>query len=53
MTPDELLPKIKLQGELSRTLVLTRHKGQAIVMICEDYLENAFDNTGAGTQSSE
>jgi hypothetical protein len=37
MTPDELLPKMKLEGDESRTLVLTRYKGDSIVMICEDY----------------
>ncbi len=37
MTPDELLPRMKLEGDESRTLVLTRYKGASIVMICEDY----------------
>ncbi|MFN8376886.1 MAG: class I SAM-dependent methyltransferase, partial [Anaerolineae bacterium] len=41
MTPDELLPRMKLEGDLARTLVLTRYNGEAIVMICEDYQANA------------
>jgi hypothetical protein len=28
---------MKLEGDQSRTLVLTRYKGDSIVMICEDY----------------
>ncbi|NWF67657.1 MAG: methyltransferase domain-containing protein [Chloroflexi bacterium] len=39
MTPDELLPRIKLEGEHTRTLVLTRHGGDSIVLICADYGE--------------
>jgi SAM-dependent methyltransferase len=37
MMPDELLPKMKLEGDESCTLVLTRYKGAAIVLICDDY----------------
>jgi hypothetical protein len=37
MMPDKLLPKMKLEGDESCTLVLTRYKGAAIVLICDDY----------------
>ena len=37
VTPDTLIPQLKLKGSESRTLVLTRYQGQQIVMICEDY----------------
>jgi SAM-dependent methyltransferase len=36
ITPDELIAGLKLKGRESRTLVLTRWQGQAIVMICDD-----------------
>jgi len=38
VTPDVLIPQLKLKGSESRTLVLTRYQGQQIVMICEDYV---------------
>lgn len=34
VTPDELIPKLKLKGKEARTLVLTRCQGQQIVLIC-------------------
>ncbi len=37
VTPETLIPQLKLKGSESRTLVLTRYQGQQIVMICEDY----------------
>ena len=37
VTPKELTAKLKLKGEQSCTLVLTRHSGQPIVLICEDF----------------
>ncbi|MBK9746200.1 MAG: SAM-dependent methyltransferase [Chloroflexi bacterium] len=37
VTPDTLIPQLKLKGSESRTLVLTRYQGQQIVIICEDY----------------
>ncbi len=36
VTPDTLIPQLKLSGANSRTLVLTRCRGQQIVMVCED-----------------
>jgi SAM-dependent methyltransferase len=36
ITPEELIPKLKLKGSESRTLVLTRCQGQPIVLICQD-----------------
>ncbi|MEO8607783.1 MAG: class I SAM-dependent methyltransferase [Chloroflexota bacterium] len=35
LTPETLIPQLKLKGDESRTLVLTRLQGQPIVMICE------------------
>ncbi|MBI5669998.1 MAG: methyltransferase domain-containing protein [Chloroflexi bacterium] len=35
VTPDDLIPKLKLAGDEARTLVLTRCRGQQIVMVCE------------------
>lgn len=40
LTPEELIPKLKLKGEESATLVLTRHKNKMIVMICDDIAVN-------------
>ena len=37
VTPETLIPQLKLKGDESRVLVLTRCKGQQIVMICADY----------------
>jgi SAM-dependent methyltransferase len=37
VTPEMLIPQLKLKGSESRTLVLTRYQGQQIVIICEDY----------------
>jgi hypothetical protein len=37
VTPEVLIPQLKLKGDQSRTLVLTRCQGQQIVMICQDY----------------
>ena len=37
LTPDELIRKLKLKGEHSCTLILSRYAGQPIVMICADY----------------
>ena len=37
VTPETLIPQLKLKGEESRTVVLTRHEGKQIVMICEDF----------------
>jgi hypothetical protein len=36
LTPEELIPQLKLKGSESRTLVLTRLRGQPIVIICVD-----------------
>jgi THUMP domain-containing protein/RNA cap guanine-N2 methyltransferase len=36
MTPESVIPHLKLKGDLSRTLVLTQCQGKHIVMICED-----------------
>jgi len=36
LTPETLIPLLKLKGEESRTLVLTRLRGKPIVMVCED-----------------
>ncbi len=37
LTPEELIRKLKLKGDVSRTLVLTRYQGEPIVVICADY----------------
>ncbi|PJF22448.1 MAG: SAM-dependent methyltransferase [Phototrophicales bacterium] len=37
LTPETLIPQLKLKGDVSRTLVLTRYKNQPIVIICADY----------------
>lgn len=37
ITPEELQAKLKLKGDNSATVVLTRLRGQQIVLICEDY----------------
>jgi SAM-dependent methyltransferase len=37
MTPDEIIPRLKLKGSASCTLVLTRLEGEPIVMICENF----------------
>ncbi|MBZ0283671.1 MAG: methyltransferase domain-containing protein [Anaerolineae bacterium] len=34
ITPEELIPQLKLEGSESRTLVLTRYRGNPIVLIC-------------------
>ncbi|MCA0455810.1 MAG: methyltransferase domain-containing protein [Chloroflexi bacterium] len=38
VTPETLIPQLKLKGRDSRVLILTRCKGQQIVMICADYV---------------
>lgn len=37
ITPDTLIPRLKLKGDQSVTLILTRHDGDQIVLICADY----------------
>lgn len=37
ITPEALTAGLKLKGDASRTLVLTRHENRPIVMICADY----------------
>lgn len=37
LTPESLIPQLKLKGTQSRTLILTRYENQPIVMICADY----------------
>jgi hypothetical protein len=37
VTPEVLIPQLKLKGSQSRTLVLTRFQGQPIVIICAPY----------------
>jgi protein-L-isoaspartate O-methyltransferase len=41
LTPEELTAKLKLKGNQSRTVVLTRHAGEPIVIICADIDPNA------------
>lgn len=36
MTPETLIPQLKLRGDNSRTLVLTRFQGQPVVIVCRD-----------------
>ncbi len=36
VTPETLIPQLKLTGDESRTLVLTRCKGQQVILICRD-----------------
>jgi hypothetical protein len=40
VTPESLFAQLKLKGENSVTLVLTRLKGMQVVIICEDYPAN-------------
>ncbi|MFW5772912.1 MAG: THUMP-like domain-containing protein [Phototrophicaceae bacterium] len=44
LTPETLIPRLKLKGSQSRTLVLTRHAGQPIVMICADFVPSQQTN---------
>jgi hypothetical protein len=37
VTPEVLIPQLKLKGDVSRTLVLTRCRGEQIVIICQDF----------------
>lgn len=37
VTPETLIPQLKLKGDESRTLILTRCQGRQIVMICADW----------------
>lgn len=37
LSPEELIAKLKLKGDQSRVLALTRCRGQQIVIVCEDY----------------
>lgn len=37
VTPDTLIPQLRLSGDEERVLVLTRCRGQQIVMICAEY----------------
>ncbi len=36
VTPESLIPQLKLKGDVSRTIVLTRFQGAQIVLICAD-----------------
>jgi len=36
MTPEEMIPRLKLKGDESRLLVFTRHAGQPVVLICAE-----------------
>ena len=38
VTPEELIAKLKLNGSGSRTIVLTRCRGEQIMMICRDLM---------------
>ncbi len=38
VTPDTLIPQLKLKGDESRVLVLTRSQGRQIVMICAEFV---------------
>ena len=38
ITPEQLSAKLKLKGDKSCTLAMTRHNEQPIVLICEDYV---------------
>lgn len=40
LTPETLIPRLKLKGSQSRTLVLTRQADQPIVIICADFVPN-------------
>ncbi len=44
LTPETLIPKLKLKGDRSRTLVLTRMNTQAVVLICADYVPDTTHN---------
>lgn len=44
LTPEELMRQLRLKGGTqSRTLVLTRHAGNPIVLICEDFVPGQSD----------
>ena len=36
VTPDSLIPQLRLKGDETRTLVLTRARGRQLVLICEE-----------------
>lgn len=36
MTPEQIIPRLKLKGDESRLLVFTRHQGQPVVIICHN-----------------
>ena len=38
VTPEELVPQLKLNGSGSGVLVLTRFRGEQIIIICADYM---------------
>jgi SAM-dependent methyltransferase len=38
VTPEMLIPQLKLKGDQSRVLVLTRYRGQPVILICADYV---------------
>ena len=37
ITPEALLPQLKLKGDAGATLVLTRHENRPIVLICDEH----------------
>lgn len=37
VTPEALIPQLKLKGDESRTVVLTLYQGQPIMLVCADY----------------
>jgi hypothetical protein len=37
VTPEVLIPQLKLKGDESRTLVLTRCRSKQVVIICQDF----------------
>lgn len=38
VTPEELIAKLKLNGSESRTVVLTRCRGEQVVLVCRDFV---------------
>jgi SAM-dependent methyltransferase len=46
MTPDELTARLKLKGDESRTLILTRCAGKPMMLVCLDYASNLLDRRG-------
>ncbi|MCY3779658.1 MAG: SAM-dependent methyltransferase, partial [Chloroflexi bacterium] len=36
LTPEELIARLRLKGDESRVLVMTRHNGKPVAIVCEE-----------------